>query len=46
MEESPRTQTRFKDFLTALLRVPKAEIDKLEAERLKKPKRKAKKPAA
>ncbi len=40
MSESSRPETKLEAFLRALIRVPKAEIDRLEAERPKKAKRK------
>lgn len=40
MPESNRPETKFEAFLKALIRVPKAEIDRLEADRPKRGKRK------
>lgn len=44
MRDEDRSTTKFEAFLRALIRVPKGEIDRLEAARPKKTKRK--KPAA
>lgn len=44
MENNLTAEDRFRAFLQALIRVPKAEVDRLEAERPRKAKRK--KPAA
>lgn len=46
MPSQPTAEEKFKAFLQGLIRVPKAEVDKIEADRPKKHGAKRKKPAA